>query len=124
MSTHTFDNHNHYLTCPICQRNTNPKPVKSCIGLYSCPYCQEKIVVCKSGHYVRDPFILKQMAISSELRRQSRPLARIFRDFSLLKRPLLFLAIASLIFVGVFATNQPEIDEINPKLPNNEKKQQ
>ena len=87
MSTNTF--HDHYVTCPICQRNNRTTPIKSYIGLFSCPYCQEKLVVCQSGHYVRDPFIWKQMMISSALRRQSRPLARIIRDFIFIKRPFL-----------------------------------
>ncbi|MGD1875509.1 MAG: hypothetical protein ACFB02_20935 [Mastigocoleus sp.] len=121
MSTHTFDNH--YVTCPICQKNTNHKPIKSCIGLYSCPYCQERIVVCKSGHYVRDPFILRQMIISSELRRQSRPLARIFRDFTLFKGSLLFIVVVILVFAGFFGTTGQSINDINPNQPKPEKKQ-
>jgi uncharacterized protein YbaR (Trm112 family) len=103
MNTHTFDNH--YLTCPICQKNATPKPVKSCVGLFSCPYCQEKLVVSQSGHYVRDPFILRQIMLSSALRRQSRPLARILRDFMLL-RPMLTLAVGGVILFGMLAATQ------------------
>ncbi|MFO0173757.1 MAG: hypothetical protein ACK51W_14980, partial [Aphanizomenon sp.] len=102
MSTNTFDNH--YVTCPICQRNNRTKPIKSYIGLFTCPYCQEKLVVCQSGHYVRDPFIWRQMIISSALRRQSRPLARLIRDFILIKRPFLFLVVGSAIFLIVTIT--------------------
>ena len=91
MSTNTF--HNHYVTCPICQKNNRTKPIKSYIGLFTCPYCQEKLVVCQSGHYVRDPFIWRQIMISSVLRRQSRPLARIIRDFIVIKHPLLSLVV-------------------------------
>jgi hypothetical protein len=104
MNIHTFDNH--YVTCPICQRNATPKPVKSCIGLFTCPYCQERLVVCQSGHYVRDPFALKQIMISSALRRQSRPLARIIRDFILLKHPILALAVGSAVVLGVITMTQ------------------
>ncbi|OKH52008.1 hypothetical protein NIES2101_16200 [Calothrix sp. HK-06] len=103
MNTHTFDNH--YLTCPICQKNATPKPVKSCVGLFSCPYCQERLVVSQSGHYVRDPFILRQIIVSSALRRQSRPLARILRDFMLL-RPMLALAVGGAIMFGMIAATQ------------------
>lgn len=116
MSTNTFDNH--YVTCPICQRNNRTKPIKSYIGLFTCPYCQEKLVVCQSGHYVRDPFIWRQMIISSALRRQSRPLARLIRDFILIKRPFLFLVVGSAIFLIVTITQynmshqEPEIPQI------------
>ncbi|WP_026100182.1 hypothetical protein [Fortiea contorta] len=104
MNTHTFDNH--YVTCPICQRNGMPEPVKTCIGLYTCPYCQERLVVSQSGHYVRDPFTLKQIMISSALRRQSRPLARIVRDFILLKRPVVALAVGGAIVLSIIAMTQ------------------
>ncbi len=104
MSTNTFDNH--YVTCPICQRNNRTKPIKSYVGLFTCPYCQEKLVVCQSGHYVRDPFIWRQMMISSDLRRQSRPLARIIRDFIAIKRPLLSLAVGTVVFLAIMTITQ------------------
>jgi len=104
MNIHTFDNH--YVICPICQRNATPKTLKTCIGLFSCPYCQEKLVVCQSGHYVRDPFTLKQMMISSALRRQSSPLARIIRDFVFLKRPVLALAVGGVILLSMITITQ------------------
>ncbi|MCG6134983.1 MAG: hypothetical protein MET45_10015 [Nostoc sp. LLA-1] len=104
MNIHTFDNH--YVTCPICQRNTKTKPVKTYIGLFNCPYCQQKLVVCPSGHYVRDPFTLKQIMICSTLRRQSSPLARIIRDFILLKRPVLSIAVGIAIFLSLLTMTQ------------------
>ena len=104
MRTNTFDNH--YVTCPICQRNNRTTPIKSYIGLFSCPYCQEKLVVCQSGHYVRDPFIWRQMMISSDLRRQSRPLARMIRDFISIKRPLLSLVLGSVVFLAIMTITQ------------------
>ena len=104
MSTNTFDNH--YVTCPICQRNNRTTPIRSYIGLFTCPYCQEKLVVCQSGHYVRDPFIWRQMMISSDLRRQSRPLARMIRDFISIKRPLLSLVLGSVVFLAIMTITQ------------------
>ena len=104
MSTNTFDNH--YVTCPICQRNNRTTPIRSYIGLFTCPYCQEKLVVCQSGHYVRDPFIWRQMMISSDLRRQSRPLARMIRDFISIKRPLLSLLLGSVVFLAIMTITQ------------------
>ncbi|AFY35860.1 hypothetical protein [Calothrix sp. PCC 7507] len=119
MNTHTFDNH--YVTCPICQRNATPKPVKTCIGLFTCPYCQERLVVCRNGHYVRDPFTLKQIMISSALRRQSRPLARIIRDFVLLKRPVVALAVGGAIFLSIIALTQQSTSYEHLAVPSTEK---
>jgi hypothetical protein len=53
-------------------------------------------VVSRNGHFVRDPFTLKQLTDSRTLRRQSHPFSRILRDFGLAKHPSL-LAIASTI---------------------------
>ena len=119
MNTHTFDNH--YLTCPICQRNATPKPVKTCIGLFTCPYCQERLVVCQSGHYVRDPSTLKQMMVSETLRRQSRPLARIVRDFILLKRPVVALSVAGAILLSMIAMTQQSTSYEHQPQQNTEK---
>lgn len=115
MSTNTF--HDHYVTCPICQRNNRTTPIKSYIGLFTCPYCQEKLVVCQSGHYVRDPFIWKQMMISSALRRQSRPLARIIRDFIFIKRPLLSFVVGSAIFLGIVTMTHDNMSDDGQKIP-------
>ncbi len=101
MNSHTFDNH--YVTCPICQKNAKPIPIKTGVGLFTCPYCQERLVVCHSGHYVRDPFTWKQVIISDSLRRQSRPLARIIRDFLFLKRPLLAFMVGGAVFLSIMA---------------------
>lgn len=100
MNTHTFGNHS--VTCPICQRTDRPKQLKLCHGLYTCPYCQEKLVVCWSGHYVRDPHNCKQQVVLAHLlRRQSRPWARIMRDLGFLKRPSVLVALGSAILLGV-----------------------
>ncbi|MEA5595132.1 hypothetical protein [Rivularia sp. UHCC 0363] len=104
MNTHTFDNH--YVTCPICQKNPTAKGRKSCAGLYNCPYCQERLVVCRSGNFVRDPFPLKQITLSSVLRRQSRPVARILRDFVFFKHPLIAFILGSAIILGIITVTQ------------------
>jgi hypothetical protein len=119
MNTHTFDNH--YVTCPICQKNTTAKQIKTCVGLFSCPYCQERLVVSKSGNYVRDPFIFRQMMISSALRRQSSPLARILRDFVLLKRPVLAFFLGSTIIFGIIAATGHNTSGDSPNSQNIEK---
>ena len=119
MSINTFDNH--YVTCPICQRNNRTAPIKSYTGLFTCPYCQEKLVVCQSGHYVRDPFIWRQMMISSALRRQSRPLARMIRDFIFIKRPLLSLLVGSAVFLTIVTMTQNNISHDHQEIPQIEK---
>ncbi|RUS95357.1 hypothetical protein DSM107003_30600 [Trichormus variabilis SAG 1403-4b] len=91
------------------------------MGLFTCPYCQEKLVVCKSGHYVRDPFTWKQMVIASALRRQSRPLSRMIRDLVLLKRPLLALAVGGAILFTTIAVTQKNTSYNHPGIPGNEK---
>jgi hypothetical protein len=92
------------------------------MGLYSCPYCQERLVVCQSGHYVRDPFTYnKQVTLSSSLRRQSRPLARILRDFVILKSPVIALVVGGAILLGVIGMSQQASEPDSPQLPTTEK---
>jgi hypothetical protein len=117
MNTHTFDNH--YVTCPICQKNATAKALKTCTGLYNCPYCQERLVVCRSGNYVRDPFPLKQITLSSVLRRQSRPLSRILRDFVFFKHPLIAFILGSAIFFGMLTVTHTNTIESNTQKPLN-----
>jgi uncharacterized protein YbaR (Trm112 family) len=118
MNTPIFDNH--YVICPICQRNARPKPIKTYIGLFTCPYCQERLVVCRGGHYVRDPFTFKQMILCSALRRQSSPFARIIRDFIPWKRPLLTLALGGAILLSAIAITGQNTNHNEPVLPQNE----
>lgn len=99
MNTHTFGNHS--VTCPICQRPGNLKLIKRGHGLFTCPSCQERMVVTWSGHYVRDPFNGKQVTISQLLRRQSRPFARVLRDFGSLKHSSLIVAVGGIILLGI-----------------------
>lgn len=85
MNAHTFDGHS--AICPFCHRDWGRKLTEVTGGLYTCPYCQERLVVCQSGHYVRDPFTLRRLTSGRLLRRQSRPLARILRDFGIHNPP-------------------------------------
>ncbi len=119
MNIDTFDNN--YVTCPICQRNNTTKPVKTYLGLFTCPYCHERLVVCKSGHYVRDPFTWKKIFIASALRSQSRPLARIIRDLVLLQRPFIVLAMGCAVLLTTIAVTEENIRYNNPLVQENEK---
>lgn len=99
MNTHTFDNHS--VTCPICQRHGSLKQIKIYNGLFTCPHCQEQLVVSWSGHYVRDPHKSRQLTLTHLLRRQSRPWARILRDFGFVKRPSVIVAVGSAVLLGI-----------------------
>ena len=61
MNTHNNINKND-LTCPICQNSDKPRLIKSGSGLFTCPSCQERLGVSYSGHYVKDPFVWKQIS--------------------------------------------------------------
>jgi len=99
MNAHTFDGHS--VTCPICHRSKGMRLGNMGNGLYMCPYCQERFVVTESGHYVRDPQPnKKQRADGQMLRRQSRPLARMRRDFRIVKPIFLIAIVGSAIFLG------------------------
>jgi len=74
----------------------------------SFPYHRPSLDFYSDRHYVRDPFTLNQIMICSALRRQSSPIARIIRDFILFKRPLVALAVGSVIFLGMMTITQQE----------------
>ena len=110
MNTHTFGNHS--VTCPICQRTDKLNLVKIDNGLFTCPSCQERLVVTWSGHYVRDPFNGRQLMIAHLLRRQSRPWARVLRDFGFVKRPSVIIAVGSAILLGLSVIT---LESLNPQ---------
>ncbi len=110
MNTHTFGNHS--VTCPICHCTGSLKLVKICNGLFTCPSCQERLVVTWSGHYVRDPFNGKQVMLTHLLRRQSRPWARILRDFGFVKRPSVIIAVGSALLFGISLI---ALESLNPQ---------
>lgn len=114
MNAHTFDGNS--VTCPICYRSQGRKLSNVGGGLYMCPYCHERFVVSQSGHYVRDPLsIPKHRTDGQRLRRQSRPLARMSRDFRIAKPISLIAIICSAIFLGYgMATLDEKPAEKNP----------
>lgn len=97
MNAHTFDRH----SCPICHRSGTVRHHKFLTGLLTCEYCRERLVVSWSGHYVRDPFALKQMTSERMLRRASSPLARICRDFRLSDSPLALAVLGGVVLLGM-----------------------
>lgn len=66
------------------------------------------MVISWSGHFVRDPFSLKQLTVGKMLRRESRPLARIQRDLGIGKHFPLVALLGSAVFLGfaIAATDQ------------------
>lgn len=103
MNAPTFDGHS--VTCPICNRHEGLNQGKILNGLFTCPYCQARLVVTWSGHYVRDPFNFKQVAIGKMLQRQSRPLARLLRDFGIVKHPSLIVMVVATVMFGLVWIN-------------------
>ncbi|BAS58309.1 MULTISPECIES: hypothetical protein [Leptolyngbya] len=115
MNADTFDRGSH--ACPVCHRTGNFVSVNSVNGLLTCPHCRSRLVVSISGHYVRDPFSVKKLKPSSrQLRKQSRPIARIMRDSGLAKHSPLITILSSLIVAGfsIAVLSQPGAQ----KLPN------
>lgn len=98
MNAHIFDSHS--AICPICHRARGIKPSELDCGLYTCHHCQERLVVSGSGHYVRDPFSPKHLS-SRLLRRQSRPFARLLRDFGIAKPPSFIVVMGSLVMLSL-----------------------
>lgn len=99
MNAHIFDSHS--VSCPICKRTSTLPSTPVLGGFYSCPYCQERLVISASGHYVRDPFNFRRLAVGRTLRQQSRPLARVWRDVRLSKRPSLVAVVAGVVAASV-----------------------
>lgn len=114
MNADTFDGQS--VTCPICNRTGSFQSGLMFGGLYICPYCQERLVISWSGHYVRDPFTFKRLAVARMLRRQSRPLARILRDIGLTKPQAILGVLAGAVIAGVafVALDGLAITERNP----------
>ncbi|BAU10150.1 hypothetical protein LEP3755_06300 [Leptolyngbya sp. NIES-3755] len=97
MNADTFDRGSD--SCPVCHRTGGLPSVKSVGGLLTCPHCRSRLVVSLSGHYVRDPFRTKKLS-SQQLRKQSRPIARILRDSGIAKHSPLIAIVGSLLVVS------------------------
>ncbi len=101
--------------CPVCHKMSGLRSLKMVNGLLTCPACRERLVVSVSGHYVRDPFTLRQRVTGQMLRRQSRPLARILRDSGISKPASLLALVSSLLVLGL--TMAAVSDSNNQRLP-------
>lgn len=106
MNAHTFDSH--YPSCPICQRPLAIKHRGLDSGLYICSYCQQRLVVSTSGHYVRDPFAIVGVKSGRLLRRQSRPIARMMRDLAVSPTLYVVASVVLLSFTLVAVFRVPE----------------
>jgi hypothetical protein len=112
MSANTFDSYS--VVCPICHRARQMQLGNAINGLYSCPYCQERFVISQSGHFVRDPAPPQPRAYEQTIRRQSRPLARIRRDFGLGKPIAIMILLGSAVFLGYSLTADHRPNQSNP----------
>jgi len=117
MNADTFNFESHSPTCPICRRvQVLPlEELKS--GLYICPYCHQRLVVSKSGHYVRDPFRLKPLVSSQLLRRQSHPLARVMRDFGSATPPHWITVMVSVVLFSFALAATERLKTVETPIP-------
>ncbi|MCU0549586.1 MAG: hypothetical protein MUC48_09590 [Leptolyngbya sp. Prado105] len=115
MNADTFDRGSH--ACPVCHRTGEFVSLNSVSGLLTCRHCRSRLVVSIHGHYVRDPFSAKKSKPSTrQLRKQSRPIARILRDSGIAKHSPLITILSGLILAGfsIALLSQPGAQ----KLPN------
>jgi hypothetical protein len=77
MSADVFNNY--APSCPLCGRG-NGLSIGRLPGRLVCPYCNSSLVVSATGQFVRDPFGQPPIVSIQKLRRQSSPIARMFRD--------------------------------------------
>jgi hypothetical protein len=92
MGTPAFDTH--AIVCPHCAQPSRLLPDEPLSGLYTCPNCKTQLVVCWSGHFVRDPTTSYHYNFAVNLRRQSQPLVRAMRDIGIVPIIGLISAIA------------------------------
>ncbi|NJM46429.1 MAG: hypothetical protein HC860_09815 [Alkalinema sp. RU_4_3] len=100
------DTYGQSSACPLCGAGFNGGPLTAKLssqlvtGLLTCTHCRSRFVVGINGHCVRDPFSRrKSTPTSSQLRRQSWPIARFLRDA---QAPLVVVGV--LLFLGLTAT--------------------
>lgn len=105
--------------CPVCHPTEATRLEPAVCGLLTCRACRERLVISWSGHYVRDPFTLRHLVTTQKLRRESRPLARIFRDFGVARYASVVTMLSGLIFVGVTLLTLGEFSrqEVNSAQP-------
>lgn len=58
-------------------------------------------MVSRNGHFVRDPFRLRQAKLERSLRRESHPFYRILRDLNLTRSPVWVAVLVSLLLLGM-----------------------
>lgn len=106
MSAYLFNRHT--VTCPVCHHANEVRSGHIPSGLYTCPHCQARLIICWSGIFVRDPFSTQPFDAGQNLRRQSRTFSRILRDVGAKKLvALIGVAVVGLAWVGVSLQNAP-----------------
>lgn len=97
MNADTFNTYS--PICPVCHRAGAAQPPKLIAGLLTCQSCRERLVVSWSGHYVRDPFT-RQLTTERMLRRESHPIARLYRDLKSTSRPFVVAIVGTAVLLG------------------------
>ncbi|MDY6937132.1 MAG: hypothetical protein SWY16_05630 [Cyanobacteriota bacterium] len=104
MSAYLFNRHS--VTCPVCHHVNDIQSGHIPSGLYTCPHCHARLIVCWSGVFVRDPFSTTPFDAGQTLRRQSRTFSRIIRDVGVRKVvALVGVAVLGLAWAGINCQN-------------------
>jgi len=113
MGSPAFDTH--AIVCPTCARPSHHVHDEPLNGLYTCPSCKTRIVVCWSGHFVCDP-ARGRHPIAIALHRRSQPVIRIVRDIGVAPLVGLFgaVAVGGLVLLGGFG-QPPERPSSDPE---------
>ncbi len=103
MSADTFNNF--AQSCPFCGHGNGLS-----VGLQGrlvCPYCDSSLVVSASGQFVRDPFANRTLISIQQLRRQSSPISRMFRD----AQPSIKMLLGTIVLVLVMGAVWMKVSE-------------
>ncbi|NJN62677.1 MAG: hypothetical protein HC795_15195 [Coleofasciculaceae cyanobacterium RL_1_1] len=117
MGTPAFDTH--AIVCPHCARPSRPVPDEPLNGLYTCPNCKTRLVVCWSGHFVRDPARSHHYNLARSLRRTGQPIKRVIREMGVMPIVGLISAIAlgGLALANGFGQIPDDPDSQRPNRP-------
>lgn len=84
-------------------------------GLLVCEHCRERLVVSRSGHFVRDPFRLRQAKLERSLRRESHPVNRILRDLQVTRANVWLVLLAGTLLLGGAAISSNKLQSMLPQ---------
>jgi hypothetical protein len=113
MNAPTFDAHP--SVCPICHHSSLMPSHKLLPGLLVCEHCRERVVVSRSGHFVRDPFRFRQAKLERSLRRESHPVNRILRDLKTTRPNVWCVLLAGTLLFGGAVLSSDKLRSVLPQ---------